>query len=197
MEPRGIFSNLSPLDHRYSLSDPDLFNRLSACLSEEATVRSCLRVELALLKTILSRLLPGSGSAKRDALLDGAAAGISPEEVYDEEEKTHHNVRALVNVLKRHLPADVRPYVHLGATSADILDTASALRYRDAIRTVILPLLLDLEEELVRQGARGGRYAADRPHARAARSPDHLRLRHGRVRGPARKEHPEARAEGW
>ncbi|MGA2764082.1 MAG: lyase family protein [Spirochaetia bacterium] len=159
MEPRSIFSNLSPLDHRYSLSDPDLFNRLSTCLSEEATVRSCLRVELVLLKTILSRLLPGSGSAKRDALLDGAVAGISPEEVYDEEEKTHHNIRALVNVMKRHLPADVRPYVHLGATSADILDTASALRYRDAIRTVILPVLLDLEEELVRKA----REEADTP----------------------------------
>ncbi len=41
--------------------------------------------------------------------------------------------------------------MHLGATSADILDTAAALRYRDAIEKVILPLLLDLEDELIRR----------------------------------------------
>jgi adenylosuccinate lyase len=56
-----------------------------------------------------------------------------------------------VNVLKRRLPREVRPFVHLGATSADILDTASALRCRDAVKGVILPLLLDLEDELVRR----------------------------------------------
>ena len=71
--------------------------------------------------------------------------------MYPEEAKTQHNVRALVNVLKRHLPEEVRPFVHLGATSADILDTAAGLRYRDAVRTVILPLLVDLEEELIRR----------------------------------------------
>ncbi|MGA2612596.1 MAG: lyase family protein [Spirochaetia bacterium] len=148
MEQRSIFANLSPLDHRYSLSDPQLFQRLSSCLSEDAAVRYCLRVETALLKTLLARLEVRTGG--QDSM-EGFGDGISPQEVYDEEEKTHHNIRALVNVMKRHLPAGVRPYVHLGATSADILDTASALRYRDAVRTVILPLLLDLEEELVRR----------------------------------------------
>ncbi len=150
MEPRNIFENLSPLDHRYSLSDPDLFKRLSASLSEEASVRSCLRVELALLKTLLSRLEGRTWTEEKGRQLDRAVEAISPGEVYQEEEKTHHNIRALVNVMKRHLPPEVQPYVHLGATSADILDTASALRYREAVRGIILPLLLDLEEGLVR-----------------------------------------------
>jgi adenylosuccinate lyase len=147
MEPRSIFANLSPLDHRYSLSDPQLFQRLSSFLSEDASVKYCLRVELALLQTLLSHRkdlkIPPSG-------LDAVLAGISPTEVYEEEEKTHHNIRALVNVLKRHLPAELRPYVHLGATSVDILDTASAMRHRDVTRAVVLPVLLELEEELVR-----------------------------------------------
>jgi adenylosuccinate lyase len=82
--------------------------------------------------------------------LDRLIDDISPREVYEEEERTHHNIRALVNVMKRHLPEAVWPFVHLGATSADILDTSSALRYRDVTREVLLPLLLDLEEELIR-----------------------------------------------
>jgi adenylosuccinate lyase len=149
MESRNIFANLSPLDHRYSLSDPQLFQRLSSCLSEDATVRSCLQVELALLKTLLVHLGIRAGGENPD-LLEKAIEAISAQEVYDEEEKTRHNIRALVNVMKRHLPYEVRQYVHLGATSADILDTAAALRYRNAVQTAILPLLLDLEERLVR-----------------------------------------------
>ncbi len=151
MDTRSIFANISPLDHRYSLSEPELYEKLSSFLSEDAAVRSCLRVEVALLKTLVSRLGKEALGSDIDAILSDAARSISPPEVYAEEEKTHHNVRALVNVLKRHLPEGLRPFVHLGATSADILDTASALRYRDAVRAVVLPLLLDLEDELVRR----------------------------------------------
>jgi len=157
MESRNIFANISPLDHRYSLSDPELFERLSGVLSEDASIRYCVRVEVALLKALLSRGVPRpaaevttTGREDLVAGLDEVAASISPGEVYAEEAKTRHNVRALVNVIKRHLPATLRPLVHLGATSVDILDTASALRMRDAIRGIVLPLLLDLESELVR-----------------------------------------------
>ncbi len=45
----------------------------------------------------------------------------------------------------------MKPLLHLGATSADILDTASALRFRDTLRRVILPLLCELEEALIRR----------------------------------------------
>jgi adenylosuccinate lyase len=54
-----------------------------------------------------------------------------------------------VNVLKRKLPSRARPFVHLGATSVDILDTAAALRYRDVTRRVLLPLLRGLVSELI------------------------------------------------
>jgi adenylosuccinate lyase len=148
-ESRRIFLNLSPLDHRYSLSNPGLFSALSTRLGEEAAVRSCARVEVALLKALLRQApVPGLDSGVADAL-DRAAQEIDPEEVYEEEKKTQHNIRALVNVLKRLVPEAVRPLVHLGATSADILDTATALRIRDTVRSVILPLLCDLEEALV------------------------------------------------
>ncbi len=83
-------------------------------------------------------------------VIRGLPAAITPAEVYAEEEKTQHNVRALVNVIKRKVPDNVRHFVHLGATSVDILDTAAALRVRGAMREVILPLLIDLELELCR-----------------------------------------------
>ncbi len=149
MESRDIFSNISPLDHRYSLSDPDLFHELQGYLSEDAAVRACVRVEVALLKALLSR---DAVLAKRVDLissLDAIGQSISPEDVYAEEEKTRHNIRALVNVLKARVAEEAKPLVHLGATSVDILDTAASIRYRDAVRRVILPLLLDLEEELI------------------------------------------------
>ncbi|MDR1618892.1 MAG: adenylosuccinate lyase, partial [Treponema sp.] len=48
MEARDIFRNISPLDHRYSLSEEALFKSLSAWLSEEASVAACVRAEIAL-----------------------------------------------------------------------------------------------------------------------------------------------------
>ncbi|MFW5785780.1 MAG: lyase family protein, partial [bacterium] len=83
-----------------------------------------------------------------DALRD-IESRVTPDEVYEEEAKTHHNVRAVVNVMKRKVPAGAAPLVHLGATSVDMLDTAASMRYRDVVRAVILPLLLSLEEGLI------------------------------------------------
>ena len=139
MESRGhIPEHLSPRSSLFPF-DPVLFSRLSAILGEEGSLRYCLRVELALLKALLQHVPSLGAEPVREARLDAAAAEITPDEVYEEEARTQHNVRALVNVLKRHLPPEVRPFVHLGATSVDILDTAAALRYRDAVLQVILP----------------------------------------------------------
>ena len=140
---RNIFCNLSPLDHRYSLSEKELFQKLSAHLSEEAAVLSCAKAEVALIKAHLS--LQGQLDSKTEDELDGIAARVDPAAVYKEEEKTRHNIRALVNVLKTLVPPDIAPLVHLGATSADILDSATAFRVRECIRNVVLPVLRDLE----------------------------------------------------
>ncbi|WP_319561224.1 lyase family protein [Marispirochaeta sp.] len=148
MEERSIFHCLSPLDHRYYLANRDLFDQLTAYLSEEASIQYCIKVEIALLKSHVNLSLQGRSDLL--AALDTVEADISPAEVYAEEEKTQHNIRALVNVLKRKVPPETAPYVHLGATSVDILDTAQSMRIRDAVKKVILPTLLKAEEELVR-----------------------------------------------
>ena len=120
-----------------------MFDSLVPWLSEEASVRACVRAEIALIAAHLS--MRGTLSpALRDAL-ERAAASVSPADVYAEEEKTRHNIRALVNVLKGAVPAELAPLVHLGATSADILDTALAWRIGGVTRQTVLPLLRQLE----------------------------------------------------
>jgi len=150
MEQRSLFLNLSPLDHRYYLSNRELFDRLGHCLSEEASVRYAVRCEVALLKAHVDLHFPPADRAGLLAALDLLETEVLPEEVYEEEEKTQHNIRALVNVIKRHLPVPLVPFVHLGATSVDMLDTANALKIREAVKTVILPLLADLELALIK-----------------------------------------------
>jgi adenylosuccinate lyase len=48
-------------------------------------------------------------------------------------------------VLKRKVPEEIAPLVHLGATSADILDTSFAWRMKGCFREVVLPALRTLE----------------------------------------------------
>ncbi len=148
METRDIFENLSPLDHRYWKANRDIFDALSSCLSEKAQVKYCARVEGALLATHLE--LRGRAEASLLEAIGKAVEAVDPEAVYAEEETTRHNIRALVNVFQRSLPPSLAPLVHLGATSADILDTAKALALRDAARTVVIPLLARLVLELCR-----------------------------------------------
>ena len=143
METRNIFLNISPLDHRYSLSESTVYDTLSSYISEQAAVISCARAEIALVKAHLS--VRGELTASLERQLDAVADTIDPSLVYAEEEKTKHNIRALVNVLKTMVPEEVAPLVHLGATSVDILDTALSVRVRDCVQKAILPELRALE----------------------------------------------------
>jgi adenylosuccinate lyase len=143
MEVREIFKNISPIDHRYSLSEEALFNALVPWLSEEASVAACVKAEIALViahLTVRGKLTP----LLKDKLKK-AAAGVTPAEVYAEEEKTRHNIRALVNVLKTKVPPETASLVHLGATSVDILDTSLSCRMKGVTRGVVLPELKRLE----------------------------------------------------
>lgn len=147
MEGPSVFRFLSPLDHRYYLANRELFDRLQDYLSEEAAVRYCVRAEAALLETYVREFLDSDEELL--SVVRSLPERITPGEVYAEEEKTRHNVRALVNVICRSVPETLVRYVHLGATSVDILDTAQSMRIRDAVREVVVPLLLDVEEELI------------------------------------------------
>ncbi|MDR2792118.1 MAG: adenylosuccinate lyase [Treponema sp.] len=143
MEIRSIFHNISPIDHRYSISEKMLFDALVPWISEEASIKACVKAEIALVIAHLrmrGRLTPALRSA-----LEKAGDGVEPDEVYAEEEKTRHNIRALVNVLKKKTPPEAAPLVHLGATSVDILDTSLSYRMKHVTQEVVLPNLRKLE----------------------------------------------------
>lgn len=146
METRNIFENLSCIDHRYSISEKAVFDGLSKYISEEASIRSCAKCEAALVKAHLK--VRGELTDEIAKNLDEVAAKIDPEEVYAEEEKTKHNIRALVNVMKTKVDSKLGPLIHLGATSVDILDTALSCRMRDVTHNVVLPELKKLENYL-------------------------------------------------
>jgi len=141
MEARNIFQNISPIDHRYSISESTLFKSLVPWISEEASIAACVKAEIALIYAHLTVRGKMTDSIREE--LKNCA--VEPDEVYAEEEKTNHNIRALVNVLKRKVPPELAPLVHLGATSVDILDTSLSWRVTGVTREVVLPLLKKLE----------------------------------------------------
>ncbi len=142
---RNIFDNISPLDHRYSLREEE-FSAYAEYLSERAKVYYQAAVEVALMKALAKGGICSEDVAKE---VEAAAEEISVEEVYAEEKKTRHNIRALVNCLQKRVSAEAKPYVHFTTTSFDIVDTANSLRYKETTQELILPILKELEQVLM------------------------------------------------
>ena len=141
---RNIFKNINPMDHRYSLKDE--FEEYSRYLSEEAKINYQLQVELALVEVLAEK-----GICSKEVVVEvkEAIKEISPKEVYKEEKKTKHNIRALVNCIQKRVSKEAKPYIHFTTTSFDIVDTANSLRYKEAAKELIIPTLIELEEKLI------------------------------------------------
>lgn len=141
MTCRNIYKNISPLDHRYSLNEE--FKIYSGYLSEEANIKFQGEVEIALVKVLSRRgVCPASVADE----VEKAVNELTPEEVYEEEKKTRHNIRALVNCIQKRVSSEARPYVHFTTTSFDIVDTANSLRYKKVAEELIIPKLKELEK---------------------------------------------------
>ena len=141
------FDAASPFDARYYFADAGFFARLHPYVSENAQVRYLARVEAALAQTLADHGVCPPAAAEEIAR---AAAAVTPEEVYAEEARIQHNIRALVNCIHTRVSAAAQPYIHLFATSADIIDTARALCLVDVTREVLLPDLAGLLRQLIR-----------------------------------------------
>ena len=130
------FSAFSPTDYRYAVDE------LRDYLSDAAFVQYKAKVEAA-----VASIFEHRGILKSDLCdeIVEAASKVAAEEVYEEERHTKHDIRALVNVIRRRVSDDAKPFVHLSATSYDIVDTANALRYKEAVKNVIIPDMLKLE----------------------------------------------------
>lgn len=140
-----FFDAISPFDARYYGADEKFYGHIHDFLSEEASIKYFLRVESALVDT-----LADYGFCSREISLEVSAAckEVTAAEVYAEEARIQHNIRALVNSIRRRISEKARGYVHLFATSNDIIDTAAALRYKEFGLQTLLPDLINLIELL-------------------------------------------------
>ena len=141
-----LFEAVSPLDFRYYGATETVMDRLQPYVSESAYVRYQAKVEAALVRTLANHGVCSSEVADQ---VESAVDQVTAEEVYQEQAKIRHNIRSLVNVIRRKIPPSARPYVHLFATSADILDTATSLRFKELTEKVILPNLVDFVQQLI------------------------------------------------
>jgi adenylosuccinate lyase len=134
------YSAVDPLDSRYY--DPEI----ARYLSERARITYQAYVEAALGKTLAEFEICTPEIA---AAIETATSNITIEAVANEEQVTKHDIKALVNAIKAELPDEAKPYVHFGATSYDIVATALSLQLRAAMRELVIPRLITLEQTLL------------------------------------------------
>ncbi len=129
--------SVHPIDYRYGSQE------MRAVFDEEKRLEQQLRVEAA-----LAEALADLGKIPREAAQKikekANTRDVKLEVVKKIEEETKHDVMALVKALTEQC-GDAGKYVHLTATSYDIVDTAQALQVKEA-----LEILLEKSRELLK-----------------------------------------------
>lgn len=113
---------VSPVEERYS-------TEMNRVFEDSNILAKWLEVEVALAKAH-AKLGHISESAAAD--ISRGAAKVKLSRVKEIESHIHHDLMAMVKALTEECPKESGAYVHLGATSYDIEDTATALLLRDA-----------------------------------------------------------------
>ncbi len=115
-----------PLDHRYGQKE------MKDLMSHAARVTRCLEVEAS-----LARAHAHFGNIPQDAAdeISGKASlkFVSLDRVNEIESEIRHDVMAIVHAFSEICDLDAGKYIHLGATSYDIVDTALAMQMRDGL----------------------------------------------------------------
>ena len=145
-ETINLFDTISPLDFRYYGRNEKIREKLSPYLSESAFIRYLAKVEASLAKALAKRNICSLAIAEE---IEKAAKQVTAEEVYPEEDRIKHNIRALANVIRNKVSDKAKPYVHFTATSHDIICSADAARYKDFSNDVLLPKLIEFEKILI------------------------------------------------
>ena len=114
---------VSPIEYRYGRKQiKDIFD-------EETRLRYMLSVEAAIARAESELgIIPAEAYENIQKAVDSGSVRI--EEVRQVENEIKHDVMAMVKVLSKY-SGDGSRYVHLGVTSNDINDTATALQMRD------------------------------------------------------------------
>jgi len=127
---------ISPFEERYRTEMNDVFE-------DSNKYRKWMEVEYALAKAHASM-----GNIPKDApeKIRKAIEKVKPERITEIEAEIHHDLMAMVRALSEQA-GDAGKYVHLGATSYDIEDTATAVMFIEAI-DILEKHLKELKEVL-------------------------------------------------
>lgn len=146
-----LYDNINPLDFRYYGRNKKIFNKLQPYLSETAMINYMLKVEAALTRILAKR---GICSKKIAQEVVNACNKVTAEQVYKEEDRIKHNIRALANCIRRNVSDEAKPFVHFTTTSHDIICTADAVRYKEFTNKVLLSELINFEKTLIKLALR-------------------------------------------
>ncbi|MDP3766361.1 MAG: lyase family protein, partial [Nanoarchaeota archaeon] len=123
-----------------------IFAKLQPYLSENAMMKYMAKAEAALTKILAKK---GICSMEIAEEVEKACRQVTAKEVYLEEDKLKHNVRALANCIRSKVSDKAKPFVHFTATSHDIIATADALRYMEFTNNILVPELINFEKTLI------------------------------------------------
>jgi adenylosuccinate lyase len=113
-----------PIDYRYGTPE------MKRIWSEESKIKRMIRVEIALLKALAKKGYLDHALVEE---LKKNALKIKLERVKQIEAEIKHDVMALVKAIAE-IAGDAARWVHFGATSNDIIDTAVATQLKDSIK---------------------------------------------------------------
>lgn len=115
-----------PIDYRYGRAD------MKAIFSEEGKLERLLAVEASLAR---AHAYVGNVPAEAAAEISRKAASgkVTAARVKEIEAEIRHDLMAVVKALTEVCEGKAGDYVHLGATSYDIIDSANALMFRDGL----------------------------------------------------------------
>lgn len=142
----NLFDAVGPLDFRYYGRSQKIFDALQPYLSETAFVRYACKIEVALTNVLAKRGICSKEVAEE---VEAASKKVTVEEVYKEEDRIKHNIRALTNSIQKRVSDKAKPYVHFTTTSHDIICSTDAVRYKEFSEDVLIPKLKELEKTLI------------------------------------------------
>jgi adenylosuccinate lyase len=135
-----IYVAIHPIDYRYGTAE------MKRVWSQENRLAKLLQTEAALARAEADMGLIPADAAE---IISESISSVKAERVDEIEAEIHHDMMAVVTAISEQCRDDAGKWVHFGATSNDILDTATALQIRDAIDILedklknLLEVLLD------------------------------------------------------
>ncbi|MDR3282789.1 MAG: adenylosuccinate lyase [Candidatus Methanoplasma sp.] len=121
--------SICPLDYRYGRRE------MKAIFSEKGRIQYQMDVEAALARAHASLgTIPGSDADEICRVASLAVVSVS--RIKEIEKDTNHDLMAMVKAMTEKCAGSAGKYVHLGATSNDIVDTAAALQIKAALEII-------------------------------------------------------------